>query len=244
MHEIIKDNDEIVILKNWHTVIYCKKNYYSSAMKKLLLKPELGMQGDMLKYDTTKIDTTTVAITQIDRNQIVLKRYNIKSFLHGLKRGVSRSRAAKCWNNAHLLLDAKIPTPQPIAIVEQRFGPFRRHAYFIYEYIDGMLARDFFTQKKLQNNKNEFVGYAKKYAGLIKRMFAARLTHGDINFTNFLVGKDNIYVLDLDGMRKHKYPWTLNKAKRKDINRFLYNWHDQPEIANVFKEYLQDNNAK
>jgi hypothetical protein len=68
---------------------------------------------------------------------LLIKRYNLKNLRHALGRLWRPSRAWHSWREAHRLLFFDIPTPRPLALIEERCGPLRRRAWLICEYCPG-----------------------------------------------------------------------------------------------------------
>lgn len=231
---LFKTNSNFIAHISWRRFFVCNRDYYSSAMEQLLFNPDQGINTTLLKIDTT----TTVAVYEVDGKKLVIKRYNIKGFWHGLKRSVSRSRAIKCWRNAHRLLTLDVPTAKPVAMIEYRMGPLRRRAYYIYEFIPGLIASDVFTKPNLM--QPEFSERVEKIVALIKKMLAVKVSHGDLKATNFIFNNNQVFFIDLDAMRTHKFYWLYQRAKHKDINRFLENWEGEIEIKKLFEEKLGD----
>jgi tRNA A-37 threonylcarbamoyl transferase component Bud32 len=233
LRRLFKNNADFIAIRSWQHFIVCDRTYFSKAMHNLLLNPDIGMTEQMLKVDYT----TTVAVHQVDGKKIVIKRYNIKDFWHGIKRAISRSRATKCWRNSHRLLSLDIPTATPIAMVERRVGPFRRESYYIYEYLPGELASDIFVRENL--NTRQFDDYAKKIILLIKKLLLTKISHGDLKATNFVFSKGHVYFIDLDAMQTHRIPWICRYKKSKEVKRFLANWDDDIAIKNFMDAACQ-----
>jgi tRNA A-37 threonylcarbamoyl transferase component Bud32 len=203
-------------------------------MRNLLINPNQAFSGKLLKADPT----TTLTICQIDGKNFVVKRYNIKGFWHGLKRSISPSRAVKCWRNAHRLLALNITTPKPIAIIEKRFGPFRQEAYFIYEFVSGTISSDIFTSRITQ--QKNFSLLAEKIVFVIKQILDANLSHGDLKTANFIFNHDQVFLIDLDALRRHFWPFMRRRAKTKNIQRFLANWPDDPALQNLMQKKITE----
>ena len=87
-------------------------------------------------------NSATIARVEVDCQQWVIKRYNIKNFWHWLKRCWRPSRAAVSWRNAHLLEQLGIETPAPIAMLEQRWGWLRGRAYYVSQCIDAIERKE------------------------------------------------------------------------------------------------------
>ncbi|MGB5096696.1 MAG: lipopolysaccharide kinase InaA family protein, partial [Porticoccaceae bacterium] len=55
---------------------------------------------------------------------------------------------------------------------------------------------------------------------------AARVSHGDLKASNFLVEstRRQLLLIDLDAMRLHRCDWCFRRAQRRDLARLLANW--------------------
>lgn len=186
--------------KTWHRWLIYNAQHDSPTLQKLLANPE-NFCTDLLKNDLA----TTLWLVPVEGRVFVVKRYNIKNFWYALKRGFTQSRAARNWRNALYLRDCGIPTPTPIAMMEKRFGPWRRTAYFINEYIPGTETHHQMTEQ-IQD--------------LLKKFYDHKITHGDMKLTNILVSNDKVLLLDLDSMRIHRTRnFCFRRAHQKDKDR-------------------------
>lgn len=221
---IFTNNKYYYAKQTWEKYILCNRLYLTEAISKLLDNPDVYMDAKVLKHDAT----TTVSLVNIDNKKIIIKRYNIKGFRHALKRAIQPSRAYHCWKSAHQLLWFNIATSQPIAIIENRFGPLRKQAYFIYEYIPGPEGFEVFCHKPATAAITQV--RAENTAALIKKLFANAFSHGDLKASNFVYEDNTPYFIDLDAMQRHRFQFTMKRRKNKEIKRFLQNWSD----ANIY----------
>lgn len=178
-----------------------------------------------------KGNTCTVSLAEIDGIKTVLKRYNIKSFWHGINRAFRQTRAAASWANAHRLNILGIATPKPIALIEERSGYFRGKAYFLSEYLDAPDASTFFAQIKNKKSQAEAI---QNIVEMFYRMYLLKLSHGDMKANNIKVLDENPYLIDLDSMQQHAWDFVAKKRHAKDLKRFMRNWQDQPTLYNTF----------
>ena len=155
----------------------CDRAFYGEEMIRFLKAPDsLMSKGTLLKDG----NTATVALVQVGGRPLVVKRYNIKGLGHLLRRGLRTSRAHISWRNAHLLRILGIPTPGPVAILEQRRGPFRLKSYFVMEYVEGENARSLFRMKRPDTDRNKLIT---RIVGLIQMLSNASISHGDFKAT-------------------------------------------------------------
>lgn len=185
-------------------------------------------------------NTCTVAQVEIAGRQVVIKRYNIKNFWHGINRAVRVSRAAKSWANAHRLIISDIATATPLALFEQRLGCLRRRAYFLTEYVDAPDALQFFAQS-LRLEQKETV--ARNLASLFYKLYLLKYSHGDCKASNIKIVDSAPVLIDLDAMQVHFgsifSDFRFKKKHIKDLQRLMKNWENDHETTRLLKQALQ-----
>ena len=206
----------------------CEREYDSPAMRELLSRIDERMQsGELLKDG----NSATVVLVDGPSGPLVVKRYNIKGVGHGISRAFRKSRAWISWTNVNRLEFLGISTVKPVAMIEERFGPLRRGAYFITEYIEGPDAT---VLPEKENPVPEMASIVR----IIKRLAAAGVSHGDLKASNFLLGNNGPVIIDLDSMKEHASQADRDRAKKKDIARFMRNWKSIPQVEQRFTDLL------
>lgn len=179
-------------------------------------------------------NTCTIAKASIGDFIVVVKRYNIKNFWHGINRAFRITRAAKSWANAHRLIISGVATPKPIALVEARWGWLRRRAYFVSEYVDAPDALAYFSQT---DNKWEA---ALAIATLFYKLYCLNITHGDCKSSNIKMLDGKPMLIDLDAMQAHRLSWLaqwwFNRQHVKDLKRLMKNWVNDAEVTALLKQ--------
>lgn len=189
------------------------------ALQQVFAQPNYLKQGN----------TCTVVRGWIAQQDSVIKRYNIKHFLHGLSRAWRPSRAALSWCNAHRLRLLNIATPKPLALIEKRILGWRREAYYLSEYIDGTSLKQFSQQIP----KRQQQAAAASLAALFYRLQLIGIAHGDCKADNFTWHAQQWWILDLDSMRQHGCPHRALKAHIRDLKRLFANWQADDSLYNV-----------
>lgn len=161
--------------------------------------------------------TATVALVEHADRKVVIKRYNIKGLGHALSRAWRPSRAWHSWREGHRLRFLGIPTPRPLALLEQRYGPWRGQAWLITEYNTGATLSD-----RLGSTPSE--EDVARVRDLFAQLVEARISHGDLKAKNLLWDEQGPCLIDLDAMRQHKSSAGFRRAWSKDRSRFLRNW--------------------
>jgi len=214
------------------------RQYTSPSFQKFLADPDAFLKhADALTLKNGR--TSTVVNIQIDGRALVVKRYNIKNFWHGLIKMIKPSRAQTSWRLAHQLQFVGINTAKPVAFIEKRFLGLRRKSYFVMEYIEGTRADHFFNTPAHDSVTCALV--AKKIIALFFNLARLRLSHGDLKITNILLNTHlDPALIDLDSMREHYSSLSLWHRFRKDMQRFLENWREEPSLQQVFQNLINE----
>ncbi len=218
--------------KTFKHLTLCKQDKYTPEMKSFLEDPDIAFDilDDLLLKNG---NSATLVQYKINDNDLVIKRYNMKTRAHALRRAFKESRADHSWQYAHILQKKGINTPNPIAMKEKRFGPFRNKAYFICEYVKGPTAFHFFHDTQISYEKKSII--AAQIVSIFDKLKSSLIIHGDMKATNIIIHNNKPYLLDLDSMRIHKNKYMFMLAWQKDMKRFMRNWNDLPEINQLFK---------
>ncbi|MGB5443238.1 MAG: lipopolysaccharide kinase InaA family protein, partial [Gammaproteobacteria bacterium] len=172
-----------------------------------------------------------------DGHELVVKRYNIKRFSHRIGRSLRPTRAAVSWKNAHRLEMCAIPTPKPVALVEERFGPLRGRAWYVCEYVPGDDALVLCDPPMDKSNTAQAVA---SIVSVLKQLADCRISHGDMKGNNFILTSPGATLIDLDAMKQHKRLPAFQRAQRRDLRRFMRNWETCPETAAMFHQQLRE----
>lgn len=208
------------------------RSIHSPELDRFIRDPDSFISEDKLLKQG---NSSTVALVEIGGREFVLKRYNIKNFWHGLSRMIRPSRAHHSWRNASVLEMLGVATPHPYLFLEERvFWIFRRRAYFLCEHIP---AQDLGTQWRNGadgNDPDEGVNKTviKEVVDLFRRLLSVmndyNISHGDMKATNFIITDNQLYVLDLDAMRRHESRKVFSQKFTADLARFQKNWVASP----------------
>ncbi|MGD8863636.1 MAG: lipopolysaccharide kinase InaA family protein [Myxococcales bacterium] len=142
---------------------------------------------------------------------LVVKRYNLKSTAHSVRRAL-KPRARRAWRAANLLTLLEIPTARPLALLERRHGPLAGVSYLLMEDLgdEGLLSA------MAGDAPPEAI--VEQVVGVFTALKNAGLAHGDTKATNFLLADGVVHVVDVDAVRQTTDGW------RRDVARFLENF--------------------
>jgi tRNA A-37 threonylcarbamoyl transferase component Bud32 len=211
---------EFIAERRWDRLVVRRRDFANPGFDTLLAATEAQLAaGEWLK------DGNTASVLRIAAagSTLVVKRYNIKHRRHGLGRALRHSRAWISWRNANMLALLGIPTPQPLALLEHRFGPLRRTTYLISAYSPGVPLQDWLRQQE-EAVVPDWLDRALR--DILAALGTARISHGDLKASNFLVEDSDrrVQLIDLDAMRLHRCGRRFRRARHRDLTRFLDNW--------------------
>ncbi len=230
---------EFIAEKSWHQFRVYRREYSNSEWL------ECYANVDQLAEESLRLkdgNSATVAQTTCDGINIVIKRYNIKNFKHLLSRFWRPSRAWRTWQNAQRLNVLGIATPQPIAIIERRWGYFRSQAYYISIHEPAPDTLTIYDPSKHTTNRQQLMAtqHLRNFQQLFRTMQYAKISHGDMKGNNFLLSENNLSVIDLDAMRFHHCQYGFNRAFAKDMDRFLRNWSPDSPIQQQVRQMIDN----
>lgn len=192
-----------------------RSNLSSALAEQPLTVLNQAMQGGI---SLKKGNSATVVKSELAEQPVVIKRYNLKTPWHFLRRCLRKSRANVSWYNANLLEFLGIATPQPLGFVEQRFFGLRYKAYFICEHIAGRSLKD------LSDSEIQQPEMLQQISDLFEQLHLHHIYHGDLKATNLLVdNQQKIWLIDLDAMQQITKT-GFKRLHKQDQQRFLRNW--------------------
>lgn len=213
----VRDCSLFSVRRNWWRLIAIRRSEVK-ALLPLLEQPDAPFTGEPLLKDG---GSSTVTRLTLDGRELVIKRYNIKSVGHWLRRFWRPSRAWHSWLAAHRLQFLDIATPAPLGMCESRFGPLRRRAWLVTEFCPGQDLLSLFDPTGAQ------LPPAQQQAALLQvfsELARHRISHGDCKATNLLWHAGRVWLIDLDAMQVHASEASWRKAWSRDRARFIRNW--------------------
>ena len=230
-----RDCTRFVCFSSFTRFMVCERKAFTEEMQGLLEESDTFIEdGRMLKRG----NSSTVSLVHLSDRSLVIKRYNIKGFFHGLRRAFRKSRAWISWTNAFRMEFLDIPALKPVALIENRLGPLRSNAYLVTEYVEGPDALECLLDTKTLNGELEAL------ASILQKLSESQISHGDLKATNFLMSQSGPVIIDLDAMREHRSRQQFARAFKQDLERFMENWRDAPILTSRFSGLLSELNHR
>jgi tRNA A-37 threonylcarbamoyl transferase component Bud32 len=236
LHKAQRDCTEFACERSWRRYLICVRASRDAALDALLADPDAAIdRGDIVKSG----NSATVARVRLGERTCIVKRYNQKSWWHALRRALKpAARFRRAWLNGQRLHLLGIPTARPLALLERRFGPLRGVAYLVMEDLGGV---DLAGAAAAQSISNEVL---EQVVRLFRALHAAGLRHGDTKASNFIIGDQDVAVVDLDAMRQ-VVPLLIRDTgeggsfQHEDVVRFLANFDAVPVVRERFADAFE-----
>ena len=209
----------------------------SSQFEKILTFNSVTFKQKDFNFDFQKIDNLLLN-SEIIKNgntctvfcykNLVIKRYNIKSFMHFIKLQFIKSRAKNSWQISNSLRLINIPCPKPYFYYEKKFLFFKLTSYFAMEKINGMDIVSY--QESIKKNSQTKV-LKEQIFKLFNKFIYFKFVHGDLKKTNLLVDNNlQLTMIDFDKSFFSRSQCIYNYKFKKHIARFLSNWKNKSKF--------------
>src|SRR5690625_766117 len=109
-------------IKTWRRYGAILRQHDSPEMRQMLMHPERLFERHDITYLKHSKRSTVIRV-ELDATPVVVKRTNNPSVWTAVRRAVSPSRARRSWHAAALMAKIGVPTAQPLAFVETKWGP-------------------------------------------------------------------------------------------------------------------------
>ena len=194
---------EFVQRQSFRRDFLCDREHWPRLQRFMVFPEEAMNDGVPLKLG----NSSTVVRCVIEHQPYIVKRYNIKSWSHRVRRWFKR-RARNAWQNGHWLDFIGIETAKPVALLEERWGWFAGVSYLVMPDVgERDLAHTLATQPE------RFSTLAPPTVDLLRRLKVAGIQHGDLKATNFIVRDQSVLLIDYDALaRTNGAPDSLIRA--------------------------------
>lgn len=195
-----------------------------------------GSAATLLK----KHEARPVYILNIRDRKFFLKSYNVRNFFHWAQRYPLRSsHAFRSWHYGLKLLELGIPTPKPLALYEQKIGPFWKKSIIITEYLENSKTLQDVLEKNITENSLELFEQIQNQLNLLKK---AHLIHADYGLRNLLLSQDTLYLIDLDDVHYYHFRnhFFYKRFKKKHGDRLLKNPISPQSLKNILNTLFEN----
>lgn len=179
---------------------------------------------------------SSVFCARYKEDTLVVKYYFNRGLWHQLVHAAQHSRARRYWCNAQRLARyTQVGTPPPVALVEERRGPFTRRAWLVTRYQAGVRLDHLLAEGAPSASIDAEIG---KFFRTLRQLC---ISHGDTKASNFIVADGRLFVVDLDSMRVHRRDHA--KYYARDVERFLGNFAPGSAERRHYRSLIAAGNA-
>ena len=218
LKETLRNGNRFGVIKTGrYNAAFSKNDLSETAVRDLIDRIDAVTDAArLLKNGNTCFVT---AVTWNDRSYVI-KRYNPKGSLHSLRHSLKGSRARRSWLNAYRLLFLGIPTPRPVAFIEEYTGWLLKRSWLITELAPGPKLHDYLANPEItKTQKTEIID---KVFKILARLEDNRITHGDLKHVNLIITPDGPTLIDLDSLKIHRTGLFYAYHRKKDIDAFAF----------------------
>jgi len=174
-------------------------------------------QAIVSPWQSAATDKTVVTVGGLS---YFFKRYNCLGFGYQVKSIFRHSRALKSWLAGWKWLELGLPTPRPIACMEERCLRLLGRSYLLFESIAGAHSLLDVWKNLDGPRQQEVLTLLGTEIGMMHRH---GLLHGDLNWRNILIrdisGSLEVHFVDLDGCRF--FDKMTSSRAQKDMSHFF-----------------------
>ncbi len=230
LKKMFRECSDVSDISNGSLHILCRRQQLNDTLAARLRDPQSLIAGATILKNG---NSAKVFLAEIAGKKLVVKQYINKDWLRKIRRAFRPSRAARSWYFSHAFSFAGITVPAPVALIEQKKGPFVASAWFISEYSSGkdLLA----CWQEREPNVEELSGIH----ALFLSLQIIRSSHGDMKASNLLSDGAQISLIDYDGAHEHSSQSSLASALTEDKQRFLQNWAENTALQSKLTELLE-----
>ena len=247
-HCIENNNENMIVGRVKDNYFVCYAKYFNWKMRDFLHMPDKYLASSSGPFFKSAIgDTTTIGVAVISDQEFVIKRYNIKSVGHFLRKCWRRSKAKVSWENIHCLCQNGIATVTPVAMIELRtIFRLRSKAYFVTEYVHGTRGCDYFSMDATPTAQWQTVMH--NIIVMMHKLYQAKIAHNDLQWGNILIVGEHPLLLDLDHMKVYKeHSKRYKRAWQRDVEHFKKFLAVNPSayqlFCNEYAKYFANNSG-
>ena len=185
--------------------------------------------------------STTVAELELRRDgvlrPVIYKRFRVTSRSDPWAALVRTPPALRSWIHGHGLRERGLPTARPLAVLHRRRRGLVSEGYLLTEKIAG--AQDLRAALKsldclaAAERRAGLWRRIEQVAGLVRELHRRQLSHRDLKAANVLADKEQVWLIDLVGVRRHR---RLRRGRRvQNLARLHASFHDDPALTRTDK---------
>lgn len=176
---------------------------------------------------SAQVARTVFEVAPGQRLPAIVKRPRARTWWRQVRMWLMPSRSARGWHTANALLHRDVPTPQPLALLERRRGPFVLDSMLITEFVPGALDLEAYLKREAEARRGRDWARHKARLGAqlvrrVRQLHQRGFAHLDCKASNLLVTAaphPALLWIDMDGLRQVRH------VTRPQVERALARLH-------------------
>ena len=177
-------------------------------------------QGEVIKNEKGHL----IVKVKILDSWLYIKKYRIKSLVHGMSRLLKKTRAYNSWLSTIWLNSVGIRTANLVSLYEADGFLGWRDSFLVTQAIDGKRL-----DEEIEQGSNADL-IVSRITAFFKRMDWIRFTHGDAKTSNFFFNQKELIAFDLDSSRRRNLYFLHNIHRKKDKKRILRSLQNDKKV--------------
>ncbi len=170
---------------------------------------------------------------------IVVKHHNWGGSWKTFCKSLRTPQARQSFLDGVFLSEAGVRTPQPLALVERKLGPFGRDSYLLTEHVRGT---SLYRWIRFEHPPLELVRHViDQVVGLCARLVELRVSHNDLKPENLMIDPaGQVWLIDLEKMRRHDSLPPARVRLLEDLVRLLHprTWRENRQAGELLCRQL------
>jgi len=224
-------NENLIRGDNGKARWIAKKQFLTKEMRGVIANLDHFMtKGDVVKNEPGH---QIVKIIIKDR-EFFIKKYQMKSLFHVVRKILSKSRAYNSWLASFWLRAAGINTFEIICVYEEYNTFATLDSYLISESLEGLRLDE------ASRCEEDSLMIAAKIHALFKRLLWIGFNHGDAKSTNFFFLENRLFAFDLDNSKQRNLFLFFNRSRERDVKRILRSYLYSDKIYGFLAKRLNN----
>ncbi|MCH9634067.1 MAG: hypothetical protein S4CHLAM7_08050 [Chlamydiae bacterium] len=208
-----KKNSAFSYKKTFRRLLIADNTNFQCVEEKYFDQPDLLFEKTDHLFKNRR-HKTKVALVEVNGRRYIAKKYNIPSFKVWLWQvPIRSSKAFRSWYYGNALYDLNIATPKVQLLIEKKIGILWTECYCLSDFIDGVLAVDYFNENS--PFKEEWEKTIHELKNLIDQLNSHYIIHGDLSLNNIVIQNGTPFLIDLDRVHQYSFNHTYYKVRYK-----------------------------
>jgi heptose I phosphotransferase len=208
-----------------------KQEFVTKEIEELIANPKNFMtEGATIKDEAGH----QIVKIKIKDQEFFIKKYQMKSLFHILRKALTKSRAYNSWLASFWYRAVGINTFEIISVYEEYNSFFTLDSYLVSKSLEGLRLDEaaVFEENPLM--------ISAKINSFFKRLSWIDFNHGDAKSSNFFFSRNKLIAFDLDTSRQRRLLLLFKRSRERDVKRILRSFLYSDKIYSFLDKRLNN----